>query len=787
MSSTDYPHNGPEETEANLAHLRDLLALHGEIEERLRQAMLIELHSRGLVSIDDLYQEARTRARHVVAEESLPVDDNVQVARRWDEDEKRHIQDLTLEHLAEALTRDEIDDLVNLTRKRERAHSLEEIARLGTVSFGVLARKVRAFCRLPMGHTTLPEEDSVSVRLALIRQLISEQLEFQSVAKRYLWIRDFDDLVDRIVGDDQGSGRIGGKAAGLVLGAKILSQARREDPRAPKLPLATPESFYLRSDAMEQFIGHNGLNQLQDHKYRDLDEIRNDYPVLLEIMKNASFPPVVVERLGQVLDRVGTHPLIVRSSSLLEDRFGTTFAGKYRSVFVGNQGSREERLTELLGAIAEVYASSLHPDPIRYRKRHGLLDFDENMAVLIQKIVGRRVGRFFLPVWAGVAFSRNPYRRNPRIRPEDGMARVVFGLGTRAVDRVGSDTPRVIPLGLPALRPEVKAADIVAAAQSQVDVLDLERNRFVKRPAGDVLDAAAGMPGLGMVCSTVQHGVMRPLVGDGLMADPAEMVVTFDRFAQSSPYPAMLRWCVQTLERAYGCPVDIEFAFDGDRLHLLQCRPQAVRAASERVQLPEDVAAGDQVFSASRDVINGSVPDLEYVVLIDPRDYNALPDDQSRICVAQVVRRLNRALEGRRFALLGPGRWGSRDLRLGVRVTYSDVDNTRLLVEIARSQSGYTPEVSFGSHFFQDLVESDIHYLALYPDEPGAVFDEGLLHGAPNRLAELLPGDAPFADVVRVIHVPSETGGRVLRVDLDEGRQRALGYLTVRQEEPAPA
>jgi len=763
----------------NLAHILQLFERFPTLEERVRQAFLIALHSRNLVSLDEIYRQARRRARRSTVEAEIPEDggDNVQLARRWDDEEKRHIRDITLERVAESLSRDEIDDLVNLTRKRERAVELEEIAGLPAVPFGLLARKVRAFCRLPVGQTTLPEQEMTSVRVALIRQFISAQLEFRGVAKKHLWIRDFDDLVDRIIGDDEGMGRIGGKAAGLLLGAKILEGARSSDPDAPQLPLRTPDSFYLRSDVMEQFVRHNGMTHLQDHKYRDLDDIRRDYPMLRELFKNAPFPPAIVERLGVMLDRVGTHPLIVRSSSLLEDRFGATFAGKYRSVFVCNQGSKEERLTELLGAIAEVFASSLHPDPIAYRRRHGLLDFDESMAVLIQRLVGFRGGPYFLPTWAGVAFSHNLMRRNPRIKPEDGMARLVFGLGTRAVDRVGGDMPRIMPLGLPALRPEVRAQDVVGAAQIKADVINLERNRFETRTVDEVLDAAGAVPGLAQVCSAYQHGSLRPLAGDGLLLNADEMVVTFDRLAQSSPYPAFLRWCVQTLEAAYGCPVDIEFAFDGEELYLLQCRPQAVPPERPDGRIPPDVPPERQVFSASHDVIGGSVPDLEYVVLIDPRDYNALPTDERRLAVAGAVRALNRRLEGKRFALLGPGRWGSRDLRLGVRVTYSDIDNAALLVEIARRQGGYTPEVSFGSHFFQDLVESDIAYLALFPDEPGEVFDEELLHGAPNSLVELVPDAADLADVVRVIRVPAVTGGSHLRVEMEETTQRVLGYM----------
>ena len=775
------PQSG-DDPSANLLLIEQLIGRFGALEDRIRQAFLIALHSREIVSIDDIYREARARARRATQEDIQPEGDNVQVARRWDAEEKRHIRDLTLEHAARAFQRDEIEDLVNLTRKRERATDLEDIAGLQSVSFGLLARKVRSFCRLPVGLTVLPEQESTSVRLALIRRFISEQLELQGVAKRYLRIRDFDDLVERIVGDDEGMGRIGGKAAGLLLGARILKDARHSDPDAPKLPLRTPDSFYLRSDVMDQFVRHNGLQHVQDHKYRDLDAIRNDYPMLLELFKNAPFPPAVVQRLAEVLERAGTHPLIVRSSSLLEDRFGATFAGKYRSVFVCNQGTREERLTELLGAIAEVFASSLHPDPISYRRRHGLLDFDESMAVLIQRLVGFRSGPYFLPAWAGVAFSRNLIRRNPRIRPEDGMARLVFGLGTRAVDRVGSDMPRVMPLGLPTLRPEVQAIDVVHAAQQRVDLINLARNTFESRDIAEVLDTANALPGSSLVFSTYEHGALRPLAGDGLRLAPGEMVVTFDRLAQASPHPAHIRWCLQTLERAYGCPVDIEFAHDGEQLYLLQCRPQAVPRDRPEVRVPDDVPPERRVFSAHRDVMAGSVAGLEYVVLIDPRDYNTLPTDERRLAVAGVVRSLNRRLEGRRFALLGPGRWGSRDLRLGVHVTYSDIDNTALLVEIARDQGGYTPEVSFGSHFFQDLVESDIQYLALYPDDPDTWFDEDLLLRSPNALADLVPAAADLARVVRVLHLPSVRDGHTLRVDMDAREQQALGYLERREE-----
>jgi hypothetical protein len=536
----------------------------------------------------------------------------------------------------------------------------------------------------------------------------------------------------------------------------------------------------LRSDVVEQFLDHAGLVEFQSHKYKSIDEIHNEYPMIVEVFKNAEFPPAVTERLGALLEKIGPHPLIVRSSSLLEDRFGAAFAGKYRSVFLTNQGSLESRLHELLGAIAEVYASTLHPDPISYRRKHNLLDYDENMAVLIQKVVGTRYRHYFLPAWAGVGFSLNEHRRNPRIRPEDGLARIVFGLGTRAVDRVSADWARMVPLGMPTVRPEVKSQDIVRYSQREVDVLNLRDNRFESLPLARLLGEEADFPALDQVVSILEEGTIRRPVGSRVFAEPSDLVITFDRFTHDSPYPAFLRWVLQRLEEAYGCPVDIEFAHDGNEFHLLQCRPQAVRGRQEPVELPREVPVSRRIFSARRDVDTGSVHGIDFVVLIDPRDYNRTESSDRRLGVARVVRLLNERLQERNFILMGPGRWGTRDLRMGIRVGYADINNCRMLIEIARPVGGFLPEVSFGSHFFQDLVESRIRYLPLYPEEEGVLFNEEFLHGASNALADLLPEAADYADVVRVIDVAAVSGGLLLNVDMDGDGCEALAYLIER-------
>jgi hypothetical protein len=768
---TDHPSHDPEESRRRID---SGLEAQPHLVARVHRALMILLHSRGIMTVDTIH--ARARDQGTPPPPSASVEHNVQVAARWGDLEKTRVQEIIWDEAARAFTPDEIDDVLNLARKREEARTLEEIANLSTVSFGLIAEKVKAFCDLPRGQTRIPESEALAVRVALIRHFISDQLEFIGVAKRYLTVRDFGDLVDRVIGTDAGIGRIGGKAAGLFLAQCILRRAREADPKAPSIPIRTPESFFLRSDVIEQFLDHVGLVELQSHKYKSIEEIHNEYPMIVEVFKNSEFPRGVVEQLGSMLDKVGHHPLIVRSSSLLEDRFGAAFAGKYRSVFLTNQGDRESRLNELLGAIAEVYASTLHADPISYRRKHQLLDYDENMAVLIQKVVGTRYRHFFLPAWAGVGFSLNEYRKNPRVRPEDGLARIVFGLGTRAVDRVSGDWARMIPLGMPTLRAEVKNEDILRYSQREVDVLNLRDNTFETLPLTELIEESVEFPGLDQAVSVMEHGFIRRPVGTRIFENPSDLVVTFDRFTHDSGYPAFLRWVLSRLETAYGCPVDIEFACDGHEFYLLQCRPQVVRQAEE-VRVPSEVPPDRQVFSACRDIDSGSVHGVEYVVLIDPQDYNRLESAERRLGVSRAVRLLNERLQERRFILMGPGRWGTRDSRMGVHVGYADINHTHMLIEIARPVGGFVPEVSFGSHFFQDLVESRIPYLALYPEEEGNLFDEEFLHGSRNALPHLLPELAGYADVVRVIDVGQIGGGLLLNVDMDGDAQKALGYL----------
>jgi hypothetical protein len=259
-------------------------------------------------------------------------------------------------------------------------------------------------------------------------------------------------------------------------------------------------------------------------------------------------------------------------------------------------------------------------------------------------------------------------------------------------------------------------------------------------------------------------------------APTSSLVVTFGGLL-SGPFPAFLREILTVLADAYGSPVDLEFAFDGRTFSILQARPQAQRIQATEVIIPEDVPPERRIFSASRFVSTGKVENIEYVVYIDPIDYDRVPTAQEKSAIGYLVGRLNERLERSRFILMGPGRWGSNNLNLGIRVRYADIHRTKALIEIARAQADYTPEVSYGTHFFQDLVESGIFYLPLYPDEMGAVFNTAFLRGAPNMLAALDRDGAAHAGTVRVIHAPTATGGMFLHLYMNAEKERALAVL----------
>ena len=272
---------------------------------------------------------------------------------------------------------------------------------------------------------------------------------------------------------------------------------------------------------------------------------------------------------------------------------------------------------------------------------------------------------------------------------------------------------------------------------------------------------------------------MRKPVGKNIDFDRDDAVVTFDGLISDTHFIDQVQGLLTLLEDKLAMPVDIEFASDGRDFYLLQCRPQSYMEGSRPAPIPKDIQKKRILFSANRYVSNGRVPDITHVVYVDPLSYDELSDLASLTEVGRAVGRLNKLLPRRKFILMGPGRWGSRgDIKLGVKVTYADINNTALLIEIARKKGNYLPDLSFGTHFFQDLVEAEIRYLPLYPDQQGTIFNEAFFRRADNILPDVLPEFRSVSNTIKLIEVPRAAGGLILRVLMNADLDQAIGFLT---------
>jgi len=773
MTNTTVPEDRVAPTTDWRERFRELQRRRPELAERVCRRLLVEMQREGLVDFAELDDEIAVALRLV----GSPADGDPNRPRaQLPSNSHQALYDLALKYAEQHLDDDQITATILLVEKRQLAHEVSRLAEDPDTPAPLLRDKVREFLEFAPGEALAPPEDVIGTRAALVRRLLTDQLDFISVAKRFIRIREFGEVLDHVIPTDGNQGRLGGKAAGLILARSMLLEAAGEGRFSGAFKI--PKSYFLPSNGVLEFIEFNGFEELINVKYKPIDEVREEYPLVERLFKTGAFPPTIHAGLEAMLEEIGEVPLVVRSSSLLEDRIGHAFSGKYKSLFIPNRGPVEKRLLQLEDAIAEVYASVFHPDPIEYRRERGLIDFQEQMGVLIQQVVGREVGGMLFPVFAGVAFSLCEMRWSPRIRRSDGMARVVVGLGTRAVDRTVAEYPVLIALQQPTLKAVQQPDEVYRYSQQEVDVVDLEEARFHSLPLSEFLARSARkLPNMSRIFSVYGEHQILPMVGIVPNLDPKNLVVTFNGLTESA-FPKELKTILDILHDGLGEPVDVEFAHDGDNLYMLQCRSLSLGPDADRVKIPWHVPADHRVFSADRFVQMAQVRNLEYVVLVDPRDYERLPSRDRMFRVARAIGALNRALPERSFVLMGPGRWGSRgDIRLGIPVTYSDICHTAMLVEIARKKGSYLPEVSFGTHFFNDLVESQIAYLPLYPDHNGVLWNEDFLNGSPNSLAEVAPGFVDLADTVRVIHVPAVSDGLLLHVVMDSEDDAALAYL----------
>jgi hypothetical protein len=455
----------------------------------------------------------------------------------------------------------------------------------------------------------------------------------------------------------------------------------------------------------------------------------------------------------------------VRSSSLLEDAFGNAFAGRYESYFCANQGTPEERYENFEEAVRKIFASTMNEDALTYRLQRGLDQQDEQMALLVQRVSGSYRKQYFFPELAGVGLSYNTFVWQKGMDPKAGMLRLVFGLGTRAVNRVENDYPRIVALDDPLVKPYVHPQDAGRFSQHAVDVLNLDENRFLSLSVAEVLEADLDAR-IDLIGARDREASER-MRSSGKRRDV--WVLTFDELLSSTDFPDTMSKMLKSLETVYKYPVDIEFTanFNAEgklRVNLLQCRPFQTKGHGSRVEMPAKIDKGKILLRQEGNFMGGSVyEDIARVIYVDPKGYTKLPLSEKFNC-ARLVGKINKTITSREempTILFGPGRWGTTTPAMGVPVTFSEINNVAAIAEIAYKEGSLIPDLSFGTHFFQDMVEMNIFYMAVYPDNEKVVFHTAWMKTMPNLLAELAPDDKKYANVVGVYDV-SAKGLRLL-------------------------
>lgn len=585
------------------------------------------------------------------------------------------------------------------------------------------------------------------LRKRLIRMMISRNKMVVQLCEENFKLSDLVSIGKRIIG----TGFIGGKSTGMLLARAILKNA---DPGWEER-LEIHDSFFVGSDVFYSFVINNKC-WWERHQLKASDAPHAEAKKIREKLLQGKFPREIITQFKEILNYFGQSPIIVRSSSLLEDAYGNAFSGKYESIFCVNQGTPEERLQEFKDAVRTVYASSLSRDVLTYRLHRGLWNRYEEMALLVQRVSGAFYGNFYMPQLAGVGYSFNPFAWDPEINPADGVLRLVFGLGTRAVDRHDDDYTRIVALNAPLKRPEINIDDIHRYSQHTVDVLDLVNNTLTST---DFESVAKSTPGLPLELFAVRDREMEMRAKKFNVANVFSWMLTFKNVITRTNFIEDMKEMLSTIAKAYRYPVDIEFAVnfsddDSYRINLLQCRPFQVKMETGGIRLPENIQNEDTLLRTSGPIIGqATAKKIDRIIYVIPAQYSQLTPSE-RFSVARLIGDLTNALpNGKSTMLVGPGRWGSKMPELGVPVSFNDIRNASVLCELAVMHKKLSPDISLGTHFFNDIVEMGIVYMGVYPGNEGYVLNEELLLQGPNLLPTLYKKTDPIAAAIHVADV----------------------------------
>ncbi len=600
----------------------------------------------------------------------------------------------------------------------------------------------------------------------LCKSMISREEKMEELVLQYFDAEDFFEVRSRMIG----TGTIGGKACGMLLARKIISKSLPES----NTYLEPHDSFYIGSDVFYTYIVLNNAWNLRIRQ-KTIDGWFTAAKDLKEQLLHGHFPDTIQEQFRRTLDYFGQSPIIVRSSSLLEDSFGNAFAGKYESVFCTNVGTFSERLAEFEQAIRIVYASTMDKSALEYRRKRGLAEKDEQMAILVQRVSGNNYGSFFMPAAAGVGYSYSSWRWLEEMDPSAGMLRLVAGLGTRAVDRTSSDYPRLANLDRPAASVSTSIAQKHRFSQSHLDVLDFNKRQLLETPLENLLPHFPFWYRNQVL--ERDYEAEESLRNRGLSKDV--YFTNCQGLLENNVFTHFMKMILHTLQEAYSTPVDIEFTVNTNEkndfvVNLLQCRPLQSNQNKESSSTPL-FSMKKTLFEVQGSAMgNFSMQEIDLIVEVDPRNYFLFPYNRKKE-IASAVGLINEFIrhKNKKALLLVPGRIGTSSPELGVPVCFADISNYTAICEVSNSSSGFSPELSYGSHLFQDLVESEIFYAALSEGGKTKIYKPELIQKFPDLQSEILTSYPELWPLIHIWDLKQEP----LEIHLNKSKGDAIAAL----------
>ena len=574
--------------------------------------------------------------------------------------------------------------------------------------------------------------------------MMTKDEKMLSKIKEYFNFEDYITIYDRRVG----SGLVGGKTCGMLLARKIIE---KNCPDIYNNIFEPDDSFYIGSDLFYTYIVSNDLWDLRVEQ-KTPEGYYKYGKELEEALKKGTFSDEIKKEFIHILDYFGQNPIIVRSSSFLEDGYGNAFAGKYESVFCANRGSLEERLSAFEDAVKTVYSSTMNISALEYRKINNLDNVDEQMALLVQRVSGSYYGDYLFPTAAGVGFSYSPYSPLPNMDNSKGMLRLVMGLGTKAVDRTKKDYPRIVNLDKPEITLINEIKEKHRYSQHYLDVIDLKNISLHDIPVDEGLDIIPRYSKKVLVEHDRdaermfrERGQRREIV-----------FVNCEGIVKNHDFIDVMKEILNTLENAYDYPVDIEYTvnFGEDNsfnINLLQCRPLQVSTNNEAIEMPENKNVFFHIKESSMGMSRKNK--IDTICYVNPHKYYEYPYAK-KSSISRVISDVNNYCKNnnKTAILIVPGRIGTSSPELGIPVVFADISHFTAILEESYSEVGYMPELSFGSHMFQDLVEAEIYYGALFENEKKIEFNQNMLFDYPNILKEINPNlnDETY-DMIQVI------------------------------------